>query len=326
MCPNKKHVPEEALRGAVLTALRHQLFSPSEHEGDVPPWFSPLIQDVQHEFDRMHDDDHDERPALRKELEDLGKSRAGWLVTLANANAPASVRSEIERLFDAAVMRAAEIDGRLTELEAAARSSRQSVDPKEVLERLHGIAPLLKQGNPTTLAQELSRHIARVNCYADGKIQMLTLETGIFEGLAIPLSRNSRTSQDNVAPVLEPDGTQRIRPRRRGKLRVISAGSSPAPPTQLGSPGPDPTRLAGLTGLFVFKEELVSSERRCWAAAHALEVARERDSTVCTQAKLAAHFGKSLPTIRRALKLARAATMGSTDPSAPPASRNTATG
>ena len=79
----------------------------------------------------------------------------------------------------------------------------------------------------------------------------------------------------------------------------------------------DPAPLACLAGRFNFPRELVSSGRRCWAADHAVEVANKRKATGWTQARLAAHFGVSRPTIRRALQIAGGMRDDPTDEVAP---------
>jgi len=317
-CPNKKHVPEETLRAAVLAALRRRLFPPPEHEGDVPTWFGPLVHDVQHELDRTRDGDHDERPALHKELESIGKNNGGWSLTLANPKCPSTVRAEIEKHFDASIKRAAEIENRITEIEAAAALTKDAVDPEAVLDRLHRIADLLQNANPTALALELSRHIDRIECYAEGKVEMLTVKTGIFLGITELLSRSPDAGRGKVENALEAGDVKRINPRRRGKLRVVTTGSSPATATQAEDTGLDPARLAGLAGRFFWKDEPVTLERRCWAAEHALAVSRKLAETGWTQAGLARHFGKSRPTIRHALEMARNMRDGPADDTAPP--------
>jgi DNA-directed RNA polymerase specialized sigma24 family protein len=45
--------------------------------------------------------------------------------------------------------------------------------------------------------------------------------------------------------------------------------------------------------------------KRCWAKDHAAEVLRLKKEQGLSLRKLAEHFGKSIPTIRHALRLAR---------------------
>jgi DNA-binding CsgD family transcriptional regulator len=65
----------------------------------------------------------------------------------------------------------------------------------------------------------------------------------------------------------------------------------------------DPERFAGLPETLVWTEPLAVDQAPCWASANAAEVARMR-GTGMTHERLASHFGKSVPTVGKALRIA----------------------
>jgi hypothetical protein len=228
----------------------------------------------------------------------------GWSITLANPNAPALVRAKTEVQYEAAIRRAAEISGRLDEIEATARLATQIIDPNKVLDRLRDIDHILKHAGPTAIAHELTKHIDRIDSYADGRVEMFTVKTGVIEGLTAILSARPSVGRTDVAPTQGADGTKRIMPRRRGKLHIVPAGNSLTVTALTDNTGLDPARFAGLSEAFFWKDTFTLPGRRCWAADNALRVALKRRTTSLTQAELAGHFSVSRPTIRHALKLA----------------------
>jgi len=320
VCDNDNHVREEPLRTAVLSALRRRLFPSPDQDGDIPSWFEPFVQDVQLELDRISGGDRNETPALRAELGTIETKQKGWTQTLGNPESSPLVRREVEKHYEESIKRAAEINGKLAALEAAARNAKEIVSPARVLDGLHSLAELLERGNPTALAYELSKHIDRIDCFVNGAVEMHTVNTGLFEGLTELLSTSSGggRSQAEDDPAARP--VKHITPRRRGRLR-IARSSKPSEPDRRDT-SLDPARFTGLSGRFIWKDAFVMPGRRFWSSEHASEVARKRDETGWTQAKLANHFGVSRPTIRRALRIAAETKSDTTAPDAPPSRRD----
>jgi len=320
VCDNDNHVREEPLRTAVLSALRRRLFPSPGQGGDIPSWFEPFVHDVQLELDRMSGGDRDETPALRAELGAIETKQKGWSQTLGNPESSPLVRREVEKHYEESIKRAAEISAKLTALEAAAKNAREIVSPARILEGLHGLTELLEHGSPTALAFELSKHIDRIDCFVNGTVEMHTVNTGLFEGLTELLSASSEVGDSQVEDGRIAHSDKRITPRRRGRLRI--ARSSDPSEHDRRDTSLDPARFAGLSGRFIWKDELMMPGKRSWSSDHALEVARKRDETGWTQAKLAKHFGKSRPTIRRALKIAAETQFDATVLNAPLARRD----
>ena len=96
----------------------------------------------------------------------------------------------------------------------------------------------------------------------------------------------------------------RVTPRRRPQRHLSDpfTGSSVTATDLLDVH--DPRRFDGLTPNWFWTDAFESPGRRCWAKEHANEVRRIRDQRGVSLKKLAALFGKSIPTIRHALKIA----------------------
>src|SRR5262249_5676836 len=124
------------------------------------------------------------------------------------------------------------------------------VDPRKVLDRLQRLDEVLASGNAARGNLELSRHIDRIDAYADGRVVMRTSKLGIFDGGAALLARPWASAP---RAAIEP-GARRIRPRPRGHVRLdepLVSGPGPLPerPT-----GPDPGRFADLDASWFWED------------------------------------------------------------------------
>lgn len=170
------------------------------------------------------------------------------------------------------------------------------LDPAAVLERLHRLDRVLGAGNPALGNLELARHIERIDCLPDGRVEMRTNVVGVFEGAAELL-----TPPGAEAPAGTPaDG--RVVPRRRAKRRLDAAGDD-APPADCGPALLDPARFAGLDARWVWTETATLSAEPCWSEKNAADLAARRRQGLTHEA-LAETFGVTVPTIRHALRIA----------------------
>jgi hypothetical protein len=146
---------------------------------------------------------------------------------------------------------------------------------------------------------ELSRHLDRVDIHADGRVVMRTHKLGIFEGAAALLARPAPSAPTAGGPPaarpIRPRGPRRNRPDRplgsgSGPLHELTTGAHPAPSENL-----DPR--------WFWEDVFELPSQMCWSQENAEEVARLR-AQGWTMERLARHFRRSLPTIRRALRIA----------------------
>jgi hypothetical protein len=265
---------------------------------DLPDWFGPLCDEIRAELARLDGGRHDHRPVLEREAAELESKIRGWSLSLAKPDLPADVRDDIESGYAGARARIREIQAALAGEDGRAAQRDRLLDPAAALARLRRLADVLARGNVTLGNLELGRHIDRIDAFADGSVVMRTSRLGIFEGAIAELSR------PGAAPA--PAGaTPRAKPRRRSRLRVDEPAPGGAMAPGDDQPGLDPRRFDGLDAGWFWEDPVPISGPSCWSSDNAAAVARvRRENPGWTLARLCAHFGKTAPTIRKALKLA----------------------
>jgi DNA invertase Pin-like site-specific DNA recombinase/DNA-binding CsgD family transcriptional regulator len=300
-CPNGRHLPEEQLRTAVIARLRARLFPPPKALDQTPAWLPELTDLVRRELRRYREEEPDRLAAVEQELRQLEQQLAGWTMTLGNPQLPTSVRIDIEARFAQAKQIQQELQERVAAEKAMQRHLDLMLDPKEVIEQLRRLGEILAGHNPTLGNLELSKHIDRIDCFADGRVVMRGTLLGLFEGAVELLTRDGPPLP---APAPQQTGEfPPVKPRRRARLRLPSLSAESQDRLGHIDTALDPERLAGLPQEFLWTESLVIEEKQSWAQEHAEEVARLRSSGM-TMERLAEHFGKTVPTIRKALRLA----------------------
>jgi hypothetical protein len=284
-------------------------------------WLGRFCEEVTRELDRLARSRGDHKPALEREAAELQARLDGWAISLAKPDLSACVREDLEEQYAQAKARLVAVRSDLAGRDRQVDRQQGLVDPRQVLDRLRRLDEVLASGNAARGNLELSRHIDRIDAYADGRVVMRTSKLGIFDGAAALLAQ----PPGSAPPAAVEPGAKRIRPRGRGHVRldeplVSGPGSLPEIPTST-----DPGRFANLDAKWFWEDVFEMPARMCWSAEHAAEVARLR-AEGWTMDRLAAHFGRSLPTIRNALKIAAErgqitspATRCQTEPGAEPA-------
>jgi DNA invertase Pin-like site-specific DNA recombinase len=293
-CPNDRTAREDYLRASVFARLRAALF-PIGGTDAVPTWFPGFVALVQADADRLRAAGPDRAAARAAEKARLEDTVTGWRVTLGNPRLPTTIREDIELQYDQAKRRIAEIAQEDQSEAALEQHLNRVLNPAGVVKCLHDLADVLSGTNPTRLNLELSKHIDRIVVHPDGRVELVGTWLGVFDGVATLLCRSEIASPGPAAA----DGIwHTVTPRVRGRLRLPNLTSScmaDDPDTVL-----DPDRFAGLAAEFFWTEVLDLAGPQSWAEEHAAEVAKLRAQNT-THAKLAKHFGKSVPTIRAAL-------------------------
>ena len=301
-CANGRYVREDHLREAVVGRLRARLFPPPGEPGGVPDWFPELVARVRQECDRHHAAGPDRATARDAELRDLGDRLAGWAMTLGDPKLPASVRTDITSRYEQAKVRQADLDAQAATDRALDGHLAGALDPRAVVGQLHHLGDVLAGHNPTLGNLELSRHIDHILCFPDGRVEMRGTWLGVFAGAVHVLGR---TAGDPPPP---PDGARLVTPRKRTRLRLpnLSAEAGAAVDADTGL---DPERFAGLPDAFFWAEEVTIDRPLSWAEANAAAVAVARAGGR-THEQLAAQFEVSVPTVRKALRIAAEAGTG----------------
>jgi DNA invertase Pin-like site-specific DNA recombinase len=303
-CANEVYVPEDWLREAVIARLCSRLFPVPERAGQVPDWFDPLVEEVRQELDRGAREQPDQQVTWKHEKHELQERVSGWVMSLANPRLDPLLRTEIEAQYGQARTRIVELEAQLAGQSSQREHLAAILNPAKVLECLHRLADVLGGTNPTLGNLELALHIDRIDCFADGQVLMRTSRLGMFEGVVELLRRPVVREPGQQATGAVP--RQPIKPRRRARHRIEEAPSQERGRLARTDQATDPERFAGLEDRWFWEDRLQVPQAASWAARHATEVAELR-ATGMTVAALAAHFGKTPPTIRNALALAKAA-------------------
>lgn len=298
VCPNDRRVPEEWLREMVVDTARQRLFPPAEDDSQEPEWLAPLLDDVRGELARQAVSRPDQWSVLERELKDEQARSSGWSMSLAKPDLNPTLRTTIEADWEKSSVHQQEIENLLTESEHQEAHLAEVLNPNQVLERLERLPDVLASNNPTLGNLELSLHIERIDCYRNGRVVMRTCKLGALAG-AVDLLTQAREG-DLWREEPKVDGTDRVTPRRRARLRVDGGPDSAADLKAAANTAADPNRFAGL-GEKWFWEDTFQIPEKTWPFQQmAIEVATERQKGK-THAELAEMFDATPPTIRKAL-------------------------
>jgi site-specific DNA recombinase len=300
-CSNGRYVPEDSLRQAVIARLRARLLPLQNTAGEVPGWFGPLVEQVREALEQRTAERPDHRTAWTKEIEELQECLSGWAMSLAKPRLDLSLRSDIEDLASEARSQILQLESNLLQHERREEGLKELLDPQMVLGRLHRLAEVLGGNNPTAGNLELALHIDRIDCFSDGQILMRTCRLGAFEGGAELLNTAVEPIAGPSVPETKVNG--QIVPRRRARHRIVMDCSSIRGQTTDVDRASDPRRFSGLEDQWFWVDSLEIPKTSSWAEQNAAEVGELRRSGQTIE-QLAAHFGKTPPTIRRALALA----------------------
>ena len=302
-CPNKRHFPEPELREAVLSRIRARLFPPTGPSDQAPEWLPGLMHLVQQELRRYRADEPDRAAAIEKELQELSKQLEGWTMTLGDPNLPPTVRDQIVGHYETALSRRQELEEVLCSERALQQHIERTLDSKAVIAQLHRQSEVLASYNPTLGNLELSRHIDRIDCFADGSVMMRGTLLGLFEGAVQLLSRDDRLPPV-VADTMQTGAYKPVAPRRRGRLRIPDLSTDSKVSGRDAGSSLDPQRFARLSEPLFWTESFVMPQRLSWSQEHAEEVYQARSTTGLSFKELATRFGKSRPTIQLAWRIA----------------------
>ncbi len=269
-------------------------------------WFRQLISEIEHRLEASADDTSFE-DALRREQEDLQQKLNGWAKALADPNLPDGLRSKIYTDAELADARSAEITDLLRRKDTARNNRSSAVDANVVAERLSRLEDLIDGDNATRTNMELALHVDRIDCGPDGVVKMRLCKLGGMPNM-IPLVETSESREAEIAD--QQTSSERVRSRRRAKLHVHDDSIPQSELRAMLETIADPHRFSGLGDEWFWVDSTEMPKKVSWSAAHAAEVAATK---VRLEAEAGAKiplrqlvdiFGKSRPTITRALEIA----------------------
>lgn len=302
-CANKARVPVDWIERMVFTTLVAQLFG-CELPPDAPltadvirqsPVFVEFAALAQQEAARDQADSPDVMAALAAEKRECQKRQQGWMESLGVAALPMSVRQNLVEELEQVGARISAIDQQLAEIEQRQARVEQTIDPQQVAAELANLPLALAGDNPSATNLELSRHIDTILVSADGIVRMRLAKLAFLAMRPNLMSGEQPSAQDGQVT-----GRRRARRAVRRDPTGSLANQFIPPDTSI-----DLRRFHGIAPEWFWEFEWRVPKKRPWYEAHALEVAQSRLDQPCSIDALAARFGKSKPTIRRCLRVAR---------------------
>ena len=272
-------------------------------------WITPLRHAVTQEFAVAIEALCERRPQLQEERHQLDERRKGWSTSLADPNLNPKLRELIQTEWAHAVERSEEIDAQLAEASAGDRSVDELFDLAAAARRLVRLEKVLASDDATLVNLELSQYLDRIECDRDGCVMVRTCKLGAFpDALNALLAKfESASSPPNCGRAGDADPDQpsvlQSAPRRRAKLRVDPFAADALEQKDAAHFISDPNRFSDLPSIWFWEERASIPEKTCWASENAVEVARMRGRGLTMEA-LAEHFGKTVPTVRAALRRA----------------------
>lgn len=304
-CDNKIYLPGAWLWQVVVARLREVLFPlPGKSSDNVPGWLPELIAEARSELSQRLHEDQSCIPQLESEDREIDDQVIGWTKSLGKADLSPLVRVQIEQQMNAALNRKQAIAVELETLAGSRQHVEVLLDPTAAIERLKRLEEILAHGHASDINVELARHIESIQVSPDKTVVMRTHCLGVFEGVSQLLAGNSRPSCREAEPTPGYKFGEQglgIRPRALARRRTTLSSES-----SLCTGGDGILESYGISLPEKWVEESIFRvpEPACWARDNASLVAFKRKEGL-TEEKLAEHFGKSIPTIRKALKIAR---------------------
>lgn len=278
-----------------------------ENGRSVPPELTEFLNEIERELTELLPQAADRRPTLEAERERLERQIRGWTQSLGNPELHPGVRTSIEREATQGHQRLLEIEDELHRETVCGRSAQEAVDAEAALERLERLADILQEECPTLANLELSMHIERIDCHADGRAVMRTCKLGSTPG-----------ALDLLSLIIPPDIDEREPPperrsRRRARLRVDRFDDDADDRLAAADMAADPERFAGLPDEWFWIDEFAPPDGTvaCWSVDNANRVKQYVDEYVAENGKepsmssLAKQFGVANATVKRALAFAR---------------------
>lgn len=300
-CENSHHIREDDLWKAVIARLRSRLF-PINNSVEIPEWFPHLMTLVQKECDRLYEIQPDRLKGIREQLRKIDDKIEGWRLTLGSPALSGSVRADIIAEYEAARQEHDRLENELTSEIALEKHVMQVFDVQMVMDRLHKLDTILTSDNATLINVALSMHIERIQCYRDGRVVMRGTHLGLFEGGVELLSDNNHIPPDTLNATGR-DGTKQVAPRRRARRHVPNLVSDDGM-TDAAERCADVHRFDQLPSEFKWMEEFYIRPKMSWSEEYAEQIYKEW-LEVRNITELARRHGKTTPTIRKALSIAR---------------------
>lgn len=260
-----------------------------------------LVDLVERELAKANQHDPGAMVLLQAERLEIAKNKEGWQKSIGRPDLAVGLRRNIEDQWKLAEQREADIEQQLQQMESMHIGTKFVVDAAVIREKVSTLHETLSNTNATVMNFELAQHIDRIDCWNDGRVIVRICKLGILPNPSELISHLSNPAGASSAGGSSPT---KAKPRKRARLAVESNTSTEL--TQALEFASDPHRFAGLPEDCFWEIELAVRPRQCWAEEFADEVFREwnEGQPKPTLEALAKSYGKSIPTIRKAIRIA----------------------
>ena len=298
-CDNRFYIPGNWLWQVLVDLIRNQLFPTAEDDVAEPPWLEELLDEVRAELLQAVREEGDRRPLLERELADLDGNIQGWTQSLASTNLSGQARQHVEQQLNAAVERRQHVEVDLQALTGLADRVDELIDGADVLEMVRHLETILASGNPTEVNAELMQHIDRILVFPEGRVVIRCSRLGVWGAVGDRIVASSE--QDDTCNRTNGNNHDcfAVRQRPLPTRRICRGFDAPQITSITGGPGTLPDK-------WIIEYEFQFERPPAWVEEYADEVRRRHDETGHSLNALAREFGKSRPTIKRALEIAEA--------------------
>ncbi len=296
-CTNKASVRGDHLWAAVVQHLRAHVL-PREDPSVMPSWYARFCENIRSRLQPLLTPEQDRLPFLRAQMDDLQKQIEGWSKSLSNHSLAPELRSMIEKNCGEALAKQRQLSTEIAGLTPRELDWEAILNPTALRQRLDSLDTLLSEDNATATNVELAKHIYAIEFDQTGAVTMTATVFGFFGELA-----------DLVAAPVDAAVIARRLRRRQEPMKILSDIDDPILGEVTGRRPPE------LDAEWVWTAPLEIPTTVSWAKRHAAEVAKAKAEGL-SNGQLAERFGRSKPTIAKALKHARESEAGKQTPPA----------
>lgn len=297
-CDNKIYLPGNLLLDEVISKFRQRYFSTVPGES-IPGWLERAAAELRRVWKSRQEDvpDHDDR---MDQIDKLDEQVAGWVTSLGDRDLKAAVRHIVQEKVDEATQERNRLKAELDQLAAAEHSVAQLLNEGEVARKLETLDRELRCSNPTRVHVALAEHVQAISVRSDRTVELQTNQLALLGPDARVLAAEfveAVHDDDSAGATPSPGVPLRRRAERRVESDVIGHSAIDRVVACHSANAPIPRR-------WIATDNLVIEKPRPWYQEMAAEVVAMR-ALPTTFAKLAKHFRKSVPTIRKAIRYAQ---------------------
>ena len=303
-CDNSQAVKETWLRPVVLGKIAERLLPTA---ADMKDFAAEIRKMILEEQSLQENEDNFAIPALKSELAEIKGKIEGWKASLADPDLHRSMRQELREESNIGFDRMEDIESILQELDASEVVLDTATGDEEIADSIARLTEAFDGQCPTRMNLELSMHIDKINCYSDGRVVMRTCKIGSTP-IAIQWFGNQKERVET-----KPAGSNRAKtkPRRRARFRLSADGLIEGDILRDRiRTATDPHRFDSLPDDWFWVDEFQIQKSVPWVRQNAQAVKKRYIELEAETGKkpsltvLAKEFGRSRPTISRALDIA----------------------